>query len=272
MRTTVVAVSYNSSAVLGQMIASVVSKCAIIVVDNSSKDNSIDVAKSAGAEVVSLKSNIGFGPASNVGAKLAQTEFLLFLNPDAVVLPDAIEKLETAADTYKDASAFNPAISDAKGDQNFKRRSKLLPRNMWMKTGWPNSDCEIPILSGAALFCRRECFNKVGGFDPEIFLYHEDDDLALRLKEVCGPLIFVRSAKITHQEGRSSPRSSETARIKSYHMARSSVYAMRKHKRPMPFLTNLTAAILKIISPLILVSPRKRAQAIAFMRGVWSMR
>jgi N-acetylglucosaminyl-diphospho-decaprenol L-rhamnosyltransferase len=272
MRTTIISVSYNSGAVLGAMIASAPADCKILVVDNASTDDSQLIATKAGAEVISLGNNLGFGPASNIGAANSESEFLFFLNPDTVLLSDTIIKLEQAADIYKNASAFNPAISDSNGAQYFKRRSKLLRRSEWMPTGWPDENCQIPVLSGAAIFCRRQAFEAIGGFDPAIYLYHEDDDLALRLKAKCGPLMFIRSAQVVHQKGRSSPRSSETARIKSYHMARSAVYAMRKHGRPAPFLRNFSGAALKILTPLVLISARKRAQAFAFMRGVWSMR
>jgi N-acetylglucosaminyl-diphospho-decaprenol L-rhamnosyltransferase len=272
MRTTLISVSFNSEAVLGAMIASAVNSCKIIVVDNNSSDNSAKIAEQFGAKVIALAENQGFGQACNAGALDADTEFLLFFNPDAVLLPNAIFELEAAADRYKNASAFNPAISDGKGVPYFKRRSKLLSRRNWMKAGWPDKDCDIPVLSGAAIFCRRKSFEAIGGFDPAIFLYHEDDDLALRLKAECGLLMFIRSARVMHQEGRSSPRSAATATIKSYHMARSAVYTMRKHKRPFAFARNFLGGLTKITSPIIVFSPRKRAQAIAFMRGVWSMR
>ena len=82
--------------------------------------------------------------------------------------------------------------------------------------------------------------------------------------------MFIRAAEVGHQEGRSSPRSPEIARIKSYHMARSRVYAMKKHGRPFPFWGSLLSGVLKFLSPAILFSARKRAQAVAFLHGVLS--
>jgi N-acetylglucosaminyl-diphospho-decaprenol L-rhamnosyltransferase len=269
-RTTIITVTYNSALVIRDMIASVPDGIHLIVVDNASTDDSAGIAENGGASVIRSQVNHGFGLACNMGAGLTDTEFLLFLNPDAVLEKGAIAELEKAADTYPGASAFNPRITDAKGGNYFKRSSRLLPRKEWMKRGWPNADCEVSVLSGAAFFCRREQFNAVGGFDPNIFLYHEDDDLALRLKESFGPLMFIRSALVTHQEGRSSPRSPEIAKIKSYNMARSRVYAMRKHNRPFAFWGSLWSGLRKIISPDTLFIARKRAQAFAFVKGVIS--
>jgi N-acetylglucosaminyl-diphospho-decaprenol L-rhamnosyltransferase len=272
MRTTIISVSYNSASVIGAMIAGVPKNVRLIIVDNASTDDSVRVAEQTGAEVIKLVDNQGFGRACNAGAQAADSEFLLFLNPDAVLQQGCLAALENAADTYQSASAFNPRICDPTGGQFFKRSSRLLPRKNLLKRGWPETDTEVPILSGSALFCRRKAFEAVNGFDPEIFLYHEDDDLSLRLKAACGPLMFVHSATIMHVGGSSSPRSPEIAKIKSYHLARSRVYAMRKHGRPFAFSRSLWSGFTKLISPVVLFSARKRAQALAFMQGVWSMR
>ncbi|MCU0832209.1 MAG: glycosyltransferase family 2 protein [Rhizobiaceae bacterium] len=271
-RTSIITVAYNSSAVLPAMLASLPRDTEVIVVDNASSDHSADIATAAGAQVIRLQANRGFGPACNAGAAMAKSEFLLFLNPDAELDGDALGELEAAADRNPHASAFNPAIAGRDGRPYFKHRSVLLPRGQWIGRGWPQQDAAIPVLSGAALFCRRACFGTVGGFDERIFLYHEDDDLALRLKAECGPLLFVRSALVRHLEGNGSPRSAEVAAFKAWHMARSRVYAQRKHGVPHAFPRSLLAAAGKLLSPAIIVSRRKRAQALAFLRGVLSVR
>jgi N-acetylglucosaminyl-diphospho-decaprenol L-rhamnosyltransferase len=271
-RTSVVTVAFNSAAILGEMLASVPDGTPVIVVDNASSDNSTDVAAAGGAIVVRLSENTGFGHGCNVGAAHAISEFVLFLNPDATLDAHCIAKLEAAADKYADASAFNPSIMDKDGGPHFKRGSVLLPRKLWLPRGRPLSDREVPVLTGAALFCRRAQFVELGGYDEAIFLYHEDDDLALRLKATFGPLMFIHDAKVGHQEGRSSPRSPEIARIKSYHMARSRIYAMDKHGWRFAYLRTLCSALAKFINPAFLFSTRKRAQALAFLAGAWSMR
>lgn len=269
-RTTIVSVAWNSADVLPAMLASIPQGVPVVVVDNAGTDASGEIARAAGAHVVRLEENLGFGRGCNAGAALADTEFLLFLNPDAALEPGALAALEAAADAYPDASGFNPRIRDRNGQAYFKRGSILLARRERLARGWPEESGPVPVLSGAAFFCRRAQFEAEGGFDPAIFLYHEDDDLSLRLKQRFGPLRFVREAEIVHLEGRGSPRNPETARIKSYHMARSRVYTMRKHGRPFPVLGSLAGAILKLLSPANLVSARKRAQALAYVKGVLS--
>lgn len=268
---TIISVSYASAKIIGDMLLSVPAGVRVIVVDNASPDDSVAVARAGGAEVVALQHNIGFGPACNAGAALATTPFLLFLNPDARLTPECVGQLVAAAAQHPTATAFNPRVTDGAGKPHFKRRSVLLPRAERMPRGWPAGDREVMVLSGAALFCRRDAFNAVGGFDPAIFLYHEDDDLALRLKAL-GPLRFVHAALVMHLEGRSSPRTPTMASLKAFHMARSRVYAMRKHGRPLPFLRSLFLACSAWLLPTTYFSARRRAKSAAFISGVWSMR
>ncbi|MCR9149103.1 MAG: glycosyltransferase family 2 protein [Rhodobacteraceae bacterium] len=273
-RTTVVSVCFESAEILPTMLASIPEGVPVVLVDNGSTDvASIKAAADrAGARLVCNDANRGFGAACNQGAALASTEYVLFLNPDARLGPGCIAALEAAADGTRSAVAFNPAISAPGGQPSFKHRSVLLPRAAWLGRGQPDGDREVPVLSGAALFVRTSAFAAVGGFDENIFLYHEDDDLSLRLATGRGALRFVKAAEVRHAGGRSSVRSPEVAALKGWHMGRSRVYAARKHHRPWPFATALTVALAQLASPLALLSPRKRAKQLGFLRGIWSMR
>jgi GT2 family glycosyltransferase len=269
-RTTIVTVCYNSTAVLPAMLASVPDGVPVILVDNASSDALTRMAEQATARLISNEENRGFGAACNQGAAAAETEFILFLNPDASLETDALAALEAAMDRYPTAVALNPRIADGKGRPYFKHRSVLLPRHACMPRGWPEADREVTVLSGAALMVRRTDFEAVGGFDPAIFLYHEDDDLSLRLRATRGSLMFIREAAVRHQEGRSTVRSPETAAFKAWHMGRSRVYAMRKHRRPMARAQAIASAVMQLISPSTWFSRRRFAKQRAFLRGVLS--
>ena len=259
---TVVTVSYNSQAVLPQMLASIPEDARVVIVDNASNDRASlrELAKRHGAQLVELDENMGFGVACNIGAAHAGSEYLLFLNPDAKVQPGALDHLRAAAERSPHASAFNPKLMRKDGSVYFRRRSNLLPRSEWLPRGCPGMDREVPVLSGAAIFIRRTDFEAVGGFDPEIFLYYEDDDLSLRLRKQCGPLVFVRAAEVMHIGGASSARSVEVARIKGYHLGRSRVYASVKHGKPWGRTLAVIEALLGAIAPIALVSRRRRAK------------
>jgi GT2 family glycosyltransferase len=120
------------------------------------------------------------------------------------------------------------------------------------------------------MLVRKRDFDAVGGFDPDIFLYHEDDDLSRRLLRERGPLMFVSAAIVEHLEGRGSVRTPELAALKAYYLARSRVYALRKHGRPFPRLGSLLVAAAQLLAPTNWVSSRKRAKNVAFMQGVTS--
>ncbi len=272
VRVTVIAVCYNSMAVLPAMLASIPAETPVVIVDNASTDGAAlgQAVAARGAKLIRNAENRGFGAACNQGAALAETEFLLFLNPDATLAPGALEALVAAAARHPNAVAMNPRIEEANGRPYFKRGSVLLPRSAWLDRGWPEADREVPVLSGAALFVRRADFAAVGGFDPAIFLYHEDDDLSLRLNAERGPLLFVREALARHQGGHSSVRSPKVAAFKARHMGRSRVYATRKHGRRWAGGRALASALRQLVSPLVLLSKRKRAKQLGFLIGILS--
>ncbi len=270
----IVSVCFNSSGVLPAMLASAPPGVPVVLVDNASADAAAieKIAAAHGAQLIRNTRNRGFGAACNQGAAAADSEFILFLNPDATLAPGAVEALVGAAARYPKAVAMNPRIEDGRSRPRFKHYSVLLPFAARLPRGWPPADCEVPVLTGSALFVRRADFEAVGGFDPAIFLFHEDDDLSLRLKDERGPLMFIRDALVRHQGGRSSARSPEVAALKAWHMGQSRVYAARKHGRPLAFSRALASALAQAASPFAWFSRRKRAKQLAFLKGVMKYR
>lgn len=271
-RITVVTVTYNSGQILPRMLASLPKSVPVIVIDNSSDDADLvaGFVHSAGGQFVRNTDNLGFGRACNLGAELAETELVFFVNPDVIFDSTAFNALLFAVDRYPSASAFNPAIHH-RGREFFRRRSVLIPRKRWMPRGWPRDDSEVVVLSGAALLVRKTCFDLVGGFDTKIFLYHEDDDLSIRLQKKCGPIMFIRSAHIRHLDGSSLHKTVNIPAFKAWHMGQSRVYAARKHDIPWAFQRALASALLQVVSPLTILSARKRSKQIAFLKGVLSV-
>lgn len=267
---TIVTVSHNSMAVLPDMLKSVAPQTPVVIVDNASSDTAAlqNVADAHGARLVLSGENLGFGPACNLGAAQADTEFLLFLNPDAALQSGALEALIAAAGTYQTASGFNPRIVDGKGKQSFRRGSKLRPQDR-LKGPAPTRDVEVPVLAGSAIFCRRTLFEAIGGFDPAIFMYHEDDDLSLRLR-THGPLMYCHAAQVVHLSGHGSPRLPRVAAFKAYYSARSRAYTLGKYGHPRPKLNTLAAAVLRVIGLDTLFSARRRAKNLGYMKGALS--
>ena len=269
----IITVTYNSSHVVEEMLDSLsgYNNAEVILVDNGSSDiqKIQTLADQYGARLISNKENKGFGSACNQGAKMATFDLLLFLNPDTIISEIALNTLLYSTIKYPNASAFNPAMYDSKGNQSFKRSSKLCPGSNIISKGWPSTDREVPVLSGAALLVRKSAFIDVGGFDEEIFLYFEDDDLSMRLKSMYGPLMFIKDAKLLHKGGSSSSNSIHNTYFKSMHWAQSQIYTSRKHGISFATMKALIPAVLKICFLPRLFSAQKRAKSFGYIRGIF---
>jgi GT2 family glycosyltransferase len=271
-RVTVITVAFNSVAVLRYMLPSVPPGASVIVVNNASDDRSElrELLQQKSAVLIENPSNRGFGAACNLGARQADTEFLLFLNPDAVLLPLALEHLVEAADRYPTACAFNPRIENASGEPFFKNKSHLLPRSDWAARTAPTGDHTVKTLTGAALFVRADAFHAVGGFDEQLFLYYEDDDLALRLARQCGQLMYARASGVRHLGGMSSGQSQSLNRFKAWHMGFSRMHVVRKHRRTAGVLHALLDAVGRALVALPPMSKPKRTKRWAYLQGTLS--
>lgn len=266
--TTIVTVSYNSAAVLGAMLASARGQAGVVVVDNGGADGVEALALSQGAASVRLARNEGFGRGCNAGAAQAGGEFLFFVNPDVVLAEGCVDALEQAARRLPGFVAANPLVRDGRGRVTFKTTSVLLPKG-GARRPVPVAETGVPVLTGCALFVRRDAFWQVGGFDPAIFLYHEDHDLALRLARL-GGLWWVPAAEVRHVAGTGAPRSAAVARLKGYHMARSRGYAMHKHGRSLPYARTLAGAVLGLLAPHNLLDGRRRSRVMGQIAGAVS--
>ena len=226
-RTTVITVTFNSAQIIKKMLQSIPNHVAIKIVDNCSTDNiSNTVSGFNNCDVIENASNQGFGRACNRGASETKSEFLFFLNPDATIKSDTISELEKFADRNSKMGAANPLIMNKNNKTRLKMSSiipcKDLPRPKVSEFG------EIPMLTGGALFIRRRIFEEIGGFDPNIFLYHEDHELCSRVSQLGYSLWHVPSAIAVHVGGNSSGRSAKISHWKGFQMARSRYYVLNK--------------------------------------------
>lgn len=270
-QTTIISVCYNSTAVLPAMLQSLVPGTPVVLVDNGSDD--IDalraLAQIHSAQLIESPENIGFGAGNNLGAAAATTPYLMLLNPDATLGPDCLDILQAAARAHPEASAFGPRLQDSNGREIYRRYTRLDP-SFRLHGPPPDAPSTMPMLKGAAIFVAKQTFDAVGGFDANIFLYHEDDDLSVRLRSH-GPLLRIPQATVIHAEGNSTARTPQTAAFKAFHMARSKVYTFAKHGRRYAWLRTVGEALAGLVSPLM-ANPRKRAKAMGFLKGALSAR
>lgn len=255
-RVSPIIVTFNSAGVIDACLKSLPPGGQVIVVDNASSDDSRNRAQALGAHVIPSDSNLGFGNACNLGAHTSTREFLFFLNPDAVVEPGALEALVAAADNNPDHAAFNPRLMRPDGRQFFRQRSHLFPETRRMKRSLPTEDQDIKVLSGAAVLMRRDVFVSLGGFDPKLFLYCEDDDLGLRILKAGYRIGYVHDAVVVHQGNESSAPSSELDRLKAYHEMRSRWYTSQKHGLPFSRVGQILQSASNYLSALVMLNSR----------------
>ncbi|MEE7447483.1 glycosyl transferase [Methylobacterium radiotolerans] len=273
-----IVVAHDSAGVLPACLAALAGEhVPAIVVDNASRDDSASVAEAAGAQVIRNARNEGYGRANNRGVRAAATaEHVLIVNPDVVLRPGAVDALLEAARSWPDAGLLAPRLVEPDGRFFFQARSLLAPylTNPAGRLALPQGDACAPFLSGACLMMPRALFLDLGGFDENIFLFYEDDDLCRRVADRGRALIHVHRAEALHGRGRSSaPEPGRVFRAR-WHQAWSRAYVSRKYGLPDPGLADLMTSIPKaLLSGLVLRRAGleryggSAAGALAFLRG-----
>lgn len=247
---TAIVVAHDSAEVLPACLDALAGEgVAAIVVDNASGDRSRAVAEQHGARVVANARNEGYGRANNIGIAAATTPYVLIVNPDLELKPGAAAALLAAAARYPDAGMLAPRIVEPSGRVFLQPRSLLSPPHLNRSGAMavPEGDACLPFLSGACLLVRRELFLTLGGFDPAIFLFYEDDDICRRMRDAGHALVHVHGAEARHGRGRSSAPSPQRRFKARWHLAWSERYVARKYglaePAPIRMLENLGKAV-----------------------------
>ncbi len=230
-------VAYDSAAVLPSCLEALSrERVQAIVVDNASGDATAAIAEMTGAYVIRNTRNEGYGRAMNIGLRAARERFpsdahCLLLNPDLVLEVGAVAALKEAARVYPDAGMLAPRLVEPDGRLFFQARSLLAPYLINEKGApcRPEGDCCAPFLSGACLLVDRDLLLSLGGFDEQIFLFYEDDDLCRRVVLAGRSLVHVHEAVAQHVRGGST--ASKPGRIfkARWHITWSAFYVARKH-------------------------------------------
>jgi N-acetylglucosaminyl-diphospho-decaprenol L-rhamnosyltransferase len=227
---TAVLVTYNSAAVIGGALESLPAGLPAIVIDNASIDDSAAISHSHGATVIQRHTNNGFGVANNYGITTATTPYILLLNPDARLRSGCLEHLLAAAERHPEAWMFVPSLYREDGSRFEKWDTPVCLAGFAPSAIADAAVRPICFASGAAILLRRDRIISLGGFDPELFLYFEDDDLSRRVLDRQGQILHVPDAAADHTGNKSSPPSLQMIEMKHWHLAWSERYVRRKHR------------------------------------------
>lgn len=177
----------------------------IIVVDNGSRDKSL---KTFSEPVVYLKlpENTGFAHACNLGAKIAQNEFILFLNNDTIIHNNFVS---TMMDAFRNGVGIvggkllypDTTIQHSGIEIDIDSNGKLQGRNT--KENMPSR--EVVAVTGALMAIRKNAFFDAGGFDETYWNGNEDVDLCLKMRMDGWKVYYESSIVVTHIESQSGP-------------------------------------------------------------------
>jgi GT2 family glycosyltransferase len=229
-RITVVLVTRNSEGNLPTSLGSLAQAQRIIVVDALSTDRTIEIAKAAhpAVEIVHIAEDRGWGAATNIGFKMAETEFVLNINPDTYFHENCIERLVALADANPNAAIVAPVLTNARGNVDLAVMGPGERHHREIEVAPAGPFCTW-FVTGAVVLWRTEIFRAVGGFDENIFLYSEDADICLRATRMGYSLIVDPEARSDHFGGHSEDVSLKSRVRRDKFRAWGHLYFERKH-------------------------------------------
>ncbi len=219
-----------------------------IVFDNGSADGSADMVREDFAWVHLMESevNFGFTKGNNLAISQSEGRYILLLNPDTEVVGDALGTMVAYMEAHPRAGALGPQLLNPDGTTQSSRRrfptmataflestvlqpwfqgSRILERYYLLDR--PDDEIQpVDWVVGAALLIRREALHQVGPLDEEFFMYSEELDWCYRLKAQGWEVIYLPTAQVVHQEGRSSEQVLSARHI---HFQRSKVLFFKRY-------------------------------------------
>jgi len=227
MNLSIIIVNYNGKTFLPQCLDSIFQSKTqfsfeVIVIDNNSQDGSQEWLKQCPHPIVLhlSPSNLGFGKANNLGAKMAKGEVLWLLNNDTLVPEPTLETVLHFINATPNIGLVSPKLLNPDGSLQAQGSALMA----WKYKS--NTPQKMSFLCGASLFIKKQLFLEVGGFDEQYFFYNEDLDLCKTLVKKGFDLYYLPHATVTHFGGQSTQTLKPKARIEGY---RGGLYFAYKH-------------------------------------------
>lgn len=226
----VVILNYNGEEMLRRFLPSVIENSGdaeIVVADNASTDNSVEVVKNEfpSVRLIIMDENYGFADGYNRALEQVDSEYSVLLNSDVEVTPSWLEPLERFMDANPSAVACQPKLLDYKRKTHFEYagasggfldrygypycRGRIFD-SVEQDSGQYDDITRVIWATGAALFVRTAEYKSAGGLDGRFFAHMEEIDLCWRMHMRGGELYVVPESKVYHVGGatlsKSNPR------------------------------------------------------------------
>ena len=217
--TTIILITYKSDVFLFEFIKKIPRNFRVIIIENSNNHKmKKDIEKRYSNIDVYLKENNGVGSALNYAVKKIKTKYFLQISPDInfdfndiLIFTDFAKKLN---DKF---AAIGPKFLDLK-----KKGHKQISENVEYDS--------IDSIHGSCMFINKECYNKIGGFDENYFLYFEETDYCYRGKKLGYKSYQVNKSKV-QSKGRSVDLGNDNEKISNilhWHFIWSNFYFNKK--------------------------------------------
>lgn len=222
----IIIVTWNSEKHLEACLSSLPASCdglnwEVIVVDNASKDKSVEIAGMHDARVIANKDNRGFAKACNQGLEGLDARYVVLLNPDTECPPKSLAALVHAADKHPNAGIMGPKLLNTDGSAQTSIRR--FP-GFWNQAGvmlklhnfFPglfrryfaadlslDQEQDVDQIMGACFLIKREVIDQIGGLDERYFIWFEEVDYCKQAQKAGWTVRYVPSVHITHHGGQS---------------------------------------------------------------------
>ena len=232
MEITIIIVNWNTREMLRNCLQSIVDSNAkdnlkIVVVDNDSKDGSREMVLNEYQDAILINSgcNLGFGKANNLGKDHVVGDYVLYLNPDTIVLDGTLQKMKQFMSDNPDVGALGCKMIYPDGNVQplglqwfpnpltelinllFVTSSTISNLNSYLPYQDPNNSAYVNKLYGGCLLVRKSVLDRVGWFDERFFMSGEDVDLCRRIVDAGWKLYYMSDAVIIHLCGGASSKS-----------------------------------------------------------------
>lgn len=242
MLLSIIVVNWNTRARLAECLTSVLeaqdslleSKSELIVIDNASTDGSVELVREQfpWVNLVINKQNLGFARASNQGIAASSGKYLLLLNSDTVVHPDAFAVMVSFLEGNPNAGACGPRLLNTDGSLQLGCLPMLTPERefwrllyldrLWPRATYPLSRLDddeifrVEVVNGACMMVRRQAIDEVGLLDERYYMYTEEVDYCYRLARSGWQLWYVPAATVTHHGQSSTSQQAELSYLQLY--------------------------------------------------------
>jgi hypothetical protein len=245
----IIIVNWNTREYLDRCLRSVLGELKgleyeVFVVDNASDDGSVEMVQAQYPQVrlIANKDNPGFARANNMAIRESRGRYILLLNPDTEMRSGALAALLEFLERTPGAGAAGARLLNADGSLQISAYPEpTIWRELWrlfhldsirpyanypMHTWGLKQPRQVDVLMGACVLLPRQALDAVGTFDEQFFMYSEEVDLCLRLRQGGWQLFWIPQAEVIHYGGQSTQQAAEEMFLRLY---QGKIMYFRKH-------------------------------------------